>query len=236
MPIIDLGKLPEVERDDEARRLAWQQNQRPFDLTQGPLLRSTLLQLHADRYVLALTLHHIIADCWSMRVLFRELEALYNAYVAGAPAPLPALSIHYADYAHWQRQWLQGDALTSHLSYWKTQLADIPAGLELPTDWPRAALQTHRGARLVAVLAEPLTEALKVLSRQAGATLFMTLLAAFKTLLHRSTAQEHIVVGTPMAGRNRVELEGLIGCFLNTLVLHTDLSDDPTFREALHRV
>jgi amino acid adenylation domain-containing protein len=236
MPIIDLGKLPEVERDDEARRLAWQQNQRPFDLTQGPLLRSTLLQLHADRYVLALTLHHIIADGWSMRVLFRELEALYNAYVAGAPAPLPALSIHYADYAHWQRQWLQGDALTSHLSYWKTQLADIPAGLELPTDWPRAALQTHRGARLVAVLAEPLTEALKVLSRQAGATLFMTLLAAFKTLLHRSTAQEHIVVGTPMAGRNRVELEGLIGCFLNTLVLHTDLSDDPTFREALHRV
>ena len=232
LPIIDLSSRPVNERHSEALRLATEEALRPFDLSGGPLLRVTLLRLDQQEHVLLLTIHHIVSDGWSTAVLFRELSALYAAYSTGKPATLPELSIQYADFAAWQREWLQGEVLEEQLSYWKKQLAGAPARLELPTDRPRPAVQSFHGARQAMALPQGLTNGLKALSRQEGVTLFMTLLAAFQTLLHRHTGQEDIVVGSPIAGRNRAEIEGLIGFFVNTLVLRTDLSGDPTFSGA----
>ncbi len=212
--------------------LAQAEIQRPFDLTQGPLLRATLVRLADEEHVLLLTMHHIVSDGWSHGVFWRELAVLYDAFTTGQPSPLPALSIQYADFAHWQQQWLQGEVLDTQLAYWKQQLAGVST-LQLPTDHPRPAVQTFRGARHVLTLSPTLTQALKTLSQQHGVTLFMTLLAAFQTLLHRYTGQDDIAVGSLIANRNRVELEGLIGFFVNTLVLRTDLSGDPSFRELL---
>jgi amino acid adenylation domain-containing protein len=236
LPVLDLEPLAGDEQRDEVKRLVAEESSRPFDLARGPLMRAQLLRLGAREHVLLLTLHHIVADGWSLGVLTRELTALYAAYAAGEEPTLPDLPVQYADYAAWQRQWLQGAVLETQLSYWKTQLAEVPAVLDLPTDRPRPKVLSHRGAFGQFRLSRPLSDALRALSRQEGATLFMTLLAAFQTLLHRYSRQTDICVGTPIAGRRRVEVEGLIGFFLNTLVLRADLSDQPTFRQLLRRV
>jgi non-ribosomal peptide synthetase component F len=247
MPVIDLTSLPESGREAEARRIADEEAQRPFDLTQSPLLRATLLRLGPEDHILLLTMHHIASDRWSMGVLYRELGALYQSKIQGfkspgvpgdspEPPPLPPLPIQYADYAVWQREWLRGEVLEQQLTYWKQQLGDGPTALELPTDRPRSAAQTSRGASHSLLLSSSLTEAVKALSQREGVTLFMTLLAAFKTQLQRYTGQDDIVVGTNVANRNRVEIEGLIGFFINQLVLRTTLSGNPSFLELLRRV
>ncbi|MDY7076205.1 MAG: amino acid adenylation domain-containing protein [Chloroflexota bacterium] len=236
LPVVDLGGLPEAEREAEVRRLAAENAQQPFDLAQGPLLRVTLLRLERQEHVVLLNMHHIVSDGWSIGVLIQEVAALYESFAAGKPSPLPELPIQYVDYAHWQREWLQGEVLESQLAYWKQQLDGIPPLLELPADRPRPAVQTFRGTTLWFDLPRSLSEAIKTLSRQEEVSLFMTLLAALQTLLYRYTGQDDISVGTPIANRNRVEIAGLIGFFVNTLVLRTYLAGDPSFRELLGRV
>jgi hypothetical protein len=236
LAVTDLQQLPEAKREAEVRRLAGQEARRPFDLSQGPLLRATLLRLGEKDHVLLLTMHHIVSDGWSMGVLFREVSVLYEAFATGEPSPLSELPIQYADFAVWQRQWLQGEVLEKQLDYWRKQLEAAPPLLELLTDRPRPTIQAYRGARQALILPPSLTEALKALSLREEVTLFMMLLAGFKTLLYRYTGQGDIIVGSPIANRNRVEIEGLIGFFVNTLVLRTDLSENPTFRQLLRRV
>jgi amino acid adenylation domain-containing protein len=236
LPLLDLSTVGEAEREAEARRVATEESQRPFDLGTGPLLRASVLRLSEEEHVLLCTMHHIISDGWSMGVLIRELTTLYEGYSQGESSLLPELNIQYADYAHWQREWLQGEVLEKQLSYWKQQLAGAPAVLELPTDYPRPAVQTFRGAHQSLTLPAELTTGLKALTQQEGVTLFMTLLAAFQTLLSRYSGQDDIVVSTGIANRNRAETEPLIGFFVNTLVLRTDLSGEPTFAELLGRV
>ncbi|MBD2741475.1 non-ribosomal peptide synthetase [Coleofasciculus sp. FACHB-1120] len=234
LPVIDLRQLPPSEREAEVLRLATEEAQRPFDLTQLPLLRVTLLQLDEAENAVLLTLHHIIADGWSMGVLIREVAALYEAFCARKPSPLPELPIQYADYAVWQRQWLQGEVLEAKLDYWKQQLGHNPPQMKLPTKQPAAS--TFQAGIQSFELSPKLSGALNVLSRQEGVTLFMTLLAAFQTLLHRYTSQDDIIVGTDVANRTQVETELLIGFFVNILVLRTDMRGNPTFRELLKRV
>ncbi len=236
LPVIDLAAHADGEREVELQRILDAEARRPFDLSRDLMLRATLVRLGGNEHVLLLTLHHIAADGWSLDVLYRELANLYGALAQGLPISLPTLPIQYADYAVWQRQWLQGDVLEAQLAYWRQQLGDVRAALTLPTDRPRPAVQTFRGAHRTRILPRALRDALEVLSRREGVTLFMTLLAAFQTLLHRYTAQADIVVGAPIAGRTRVETEGLIGFFVNTLALRTDVSGNPTFREMLARV
>jgi len=236
LPVEDLRGLPEAEQEAEVERWATEEAQHPFDLAQGPLLRAALLRLDEEEHVLLLTMHHIVSDGWSMGVFNRELAALYEAFSAGKPSPLPELPLQYADFVVWQREWLQGEVLEEQVAYWRQHLGnDLPV-LELPIDRPRPVAQSFRGAHRSFVLSGDLTESLKALSRREGVTLFVTLLAAFKTLLYRYTGQEDTIVGSPIAGRNRSEIEGLIGFFVNTLVLRTDLSGAPTFRELLGRV
>jgi amino acid adenylation domain-containing protein len=229
--ITDLTSFAPAEREREAERLAVQEACLPFDLAGGPLLRLRLLRLSEEEHVLLVTMHHIVSDGWSMGVLVREVGLLYPALCAGAESPLEELAIQYADYAVWQREWLSGKVLDQQLGYWREQLAGAPAVLELPGDKVRPAAQSFRGSDQPFEISARLTAALKELSQREGVTLFMTLLAAFKALLYRYTAQADIVVGSPIAGRNFVETEDLIGFFVNTLVLRTDLSGDPTFRE-----
>ncbi|NET07737.1 MAG: amino acid adenylation domain-containing protein [Symploca sp. SIO2B6] len=236
MPILDWRQLRENERETEIQRLANEEAQQPFDLAKGPLLRVTLVHLDEEEYVALLTMHHIISDAWSMGILVRELSVLYEAFSTDRPSPLPELPIQYADFAAWQRQWLQGEVLDTQLSYWQKQLSGKIPVLQLPTDRPRPRVQTFRGARLSFSIPKSLTEELKALSQKEEVTLFMTLLAAFKILLYRYTFQEDILVGSPIANRNRTEVESLIGFFVNTLVLRTDLSGNPSFRELLARV
>jgi amino acid adenylation domain-containing protein len=236
IPVEDLCALPEAEREARAVQLATEEAQQPFDLTQVPLLRVRLLRLAEQDHVALITLHHIISDGWSMGVFIREITALYNARVQGQPSPLGPLPIQYADYAQWQRSWLQGEELDRQLGYWKDQLQHAPDLLSLPTDHPRPAMQSFRGTTVSCDLPGELSQALKDLSRQEGVTLFMTLLAAFQALLHRYTAEEDICVGTPIANRRMGELEGLIGFFVNTLVMRTDMSGEPSFRDLLLRV
>ncbi len=236
LPVEELSNLPDAEQ--QAAVLKWVQtnNQVPFDLTTGPLLRLALLRLAANEHLLLITMHHIISDARSMQILFEELSLLYDAAIQGNPAALPELPIQYADFAHWQQQTLQGEHAAQQLAYWKKHLAgDLPV-LELPRDKARPARQTFSGGSLSLTLDEPLCQALAKLSRESGVTLFMTLLAAFKTLLYRYTQEKDIIIGTPHAYRHRAELEGLIGFFINTLVLRTDLSANPTFCELLDRV
>lgn len=232
----DLSGLSKAEREGEVRRLLAEEARRPFDLSQDLMLRAGLLRLDEREHVFFLKFHHIAADGWSLGIFFHELTALYAAFSSGQPSPLADLSIQYADFAAWQRKWLQGDVLGEQLAYWKRQLEGAPPLLELPTDHPRPAVQTYRGAQECLVLDEGLSEALGQLGRQEGATPFMTLLAAFQTLLYRYSGQEDLVVGSPIAGRNRVETEELIGFFVNTLALRTDLAGNPTFQELLARV
>jgi amino acid adenylation domain-containing protein len=234
-PVVNLQDLLASEQEAEVRRLVIEEAQRPFNLARGPLLRITLLRLAEEEHVGLLTMHHIVSDGWSTGILIRELALLYEAFSCGRSSPLPELPIQYADFAHWQREWLQGEVLETQLGYWKRQLLDAPL-LELPTDHPRPAVQTFRGSHQSLLLPNTVGEGLKALSRQQGVTLFMTLLAAFKILLHRYSSQDDLIVGTPIANRNRLEIEGLIGFFVNSLVVRTDLSGNPTFRELLQRV
>jgi len=236
LPLVDLSELPEAGREAEARQLATEEAQRPFDLARGPLFRASLLRLNDKDHALLVTMHHIVSDGWSLSVFMRELTALYEAFSKHQPSPLAELPIQYADYAVWQREWLSGEVLREHLSYWKQQLAGAPTVLELPTDRPHPAVQSFRGAHQSLTVSKTVGEELKALSQHEGATLFMTMLAAFQILLSRYTNQEDIVVGSPIAGRNRAETEGLIGYFINMLALRTDLSGDPTFRKLLGRV
>jgi amino acid adenylation domain-containing protein len=231
----DLQHLPATERESEAQRLATAESRKPFELTRGPLIRAGLLRLAPQDCVLLLTLHHIIADGWSLVVLFREISALYAAFAEGRPSPLPALPIQFADYAAWQRRWLEGPVLQQQLAYWVRQLAGLPE-LVLPTDRPRPAIATFRGARRFFEIAEDILRRLEALGRQTGTTLFMVLLAAFQVLMGRYSGQEEFPIGAPIGNRTREETEGLIGFFVNTLVLRADLSGGPTFRALLARV
>ncbi|MCV3211987.1 amino acid adenylation domain-containing protein [Plectonema radiosum NIES-515] len=239
IPVIDLGltnasearSLPTVEQTTQVKRLVTEEAERPFDLATGPLLRVTILQLGENSYVLLVTMHHIISDGWSIEIFIQELSTLYQT-----SSPLPELPIQYADFAQWQRQWLSGEVLDSQLNYWKQQLAGAPALLELPTDRNRPAVQTGRGSSETFELSAELTQQIKHLSQLSGSTLFMTLLAAFSLLLSRYSHQEDIVVGSPIANRNRQEIEPVIGFFVNTLVLRTNLEGNPSFRQLLQRV
>jgi amino acid adenylation domain-containing protein/FkbH-like protein len=235
-PVTDLSGLPVAKREAEVRRLLDEELRRPFDLSQDLMLRAGLLRLDEQEHVFFLTLHHIATDGWSLGVLFRELTALYAAFNSGRPSPLAELPIQYADFAAWQREWLRGEVLAEQLGYWKSQIGGAPPVLELPTDRPRPAMQTYHGARKPLELDGRLAKELLHLGRKEDATLFMVLLAAFQTLLHRYSGQEDIVVGAPIAGRNRLETENLIGFFVNTLALRTDLSGNPAFRELMRRV
>jgi amino acid adenylation domain-containing protein len=233
---INLCQLDPEEQNTQVLSLATQEAQKPFDLAQDSLLRVTLLELNETEHVILLTMHHIISDGWSMEVLVRELAALYAAFSVGQPSPLATLPIQYADFAVWQRQWLQGEVLEAQLSYWKQQLGKTLPVLQLPTDFPRLRVQSFRGETASFTLSSDLSNKLKAIAKAEGATLFMILLAAFKVLLYRYTGQAEIIVGSPIANRNRAEVEGLIGFFVNTLVLRTDLSFNPTFQEVLRRV
>ena len=235
--VIDLRGLPERLREAEAQRLIAATILRPFDLSVGPLWRALLVRLAESEYVALLVVHHIVTDGWSMGLLMRELTTLYAAYAQGQPSPLPTLPIQYVDFALWQRQWLRGPARDRQLTYWKQQLQGLTP-LELPTDRPRPPVQTYRGATQTLNLARDLTDALAALSRSENVTLYMTLLAAFQALLHRYTGQTDIAVGTPIAGRNHSEIEHLIGFFINTLVMRTQLDGATglSFRELLRRV
>ncbi|MFG6107726.1 amino acid adenylation domain-containing protein [Leptothoe sp. EHU-05/26/07-4] len=219
-----------------AKAILKEESRKPFNLARGPLLRTLLLKLEDYSYILAITVHHIIADVWSTGVFVRELATLYPAYVQGKPSPLPELSIQYADFAEWQRQWLTGDVLAKQMNYWQSNLSDIPPLLNLPTDYPRPAVQTYTGDAEKFTLTAELTERLNQFSQQSGVTPFMTLLAAFSLLLSRYSQQKDIVVGSPIANRNRKEIEPLIGFFINTLALRVNLRDEPSFQSLLKRV
>ena len=239
LPVIDLAALPPARAAREARRWAAAEARRAFDLARGPLLRPTLVRETPDRHRLLLDLHHIVVDGWSLGILARELQRLYAAARGGTEAVLPALPVQYADYAVWQRAALSGGRLAALLAYWRGRLAPGPtplAPLDLPADRPRPAVQSFRGGRRQRALAADLSPALGRLARRQGATAFMTLLAAFFALLHRLTGEARIAVGSPVANRPRPELEGVVGLFLNTLVLDADLGDDPAFAALLDRV
>jgi len=236
LPIINLTRLPKDEWETEVSKLAAQEAQTPFDLTQGPLIRVCLLRLEPTEHVMLVTLHHIISDGWSIGILFQEVAALYEAFSLRKPSPLPELPIQYVDFACWQREWLQGEVLEKQLAYWKERLeGELPA-LALTTDHPRPAVQTFRGATRTFTVPDDLSAGLKALSKSESATLFMTLLAAYQLLLSRYTGVEDVIVGTDVANRNRLETEPLIGFFVNQLALRSNLGGDPTFRELLSRV
>ncbi|MFC9249754.1 condensation domain-containing protein, partial [Streptomyces sp. NPDC057136] len=232
-PVLDLSGS--VDPQGAAHDVVTKDAVTPFDLAQGPLVRAALVRLAPDDHILSLVIHHVVFDEWSDRVLQRELSVLYEAFRAGEPNPLPPLTFQYADVVAWQRQWLTGDVLDGQLEYWQGVLADVPT-LELPTDRPRPAVRSTDGAVCRFTVPAGTAEALRALSREHGATMFMTLLAAFDVLMGRYGGTDDVVVGTPVANRNRAETEDLIGFFVNTLVLRTDLSGDPTFAELLGRV
>jgi amino acid adenylation domain-containing protein len=234
--ITDLLCLSDAERAAEAQRLLVQGARYRFDLSRDQMLRADLLKLSEQEHILLLVTHHIASDGWSKALLFREFAALYDAFARGLSSPLPEVPLQYADFALFQRGLFQGGVLDEQLAYWKKKLAGAPAMIDLPLDHPRPPVQSYRGLRQALLIPRPLVDALRALSQKEGATLFMVLLAAFQTLLFRYTHQEDIVVGTPIAGRNRKDIEGIIGLFTNTLVMRTDFSNNPTFREMMKRV
>ncbi len=237
IPVIELQNLTETQREIEFSRLAAQEARRPFDLAQDRLLRLSLVRLAPEQHILLINIHHIVSDGWSNgNVLLREVLALYEAYSQNKPSPLPALPIQYADFACWQRDWLSGPRLDGQIAYWQKQLSGIPALLELPTDRPRPPIQTFAGSTHYFTLEADLLTQLKTLSQTVGATLFMTLQAGFAALLTRYSRQQTVVVGSPIANRNRKELEPLMGFFVNTLVLRTEFADLITGRELLAQV
>jgi amino acid adenylation domain-containing protein len=236
LEIIDLQHLDEAAREGEAKRIAAAQAQKIFVLAEGPLIRTLLLRLAKQKHVLLLLMHHIVFDGWSETVLLRELGVLYDAFTSGKATPLPEVPIHYADFAVWQQERLGEETFKKQLRYWERQLDGMPPALTLPTDYPRQKTLNYRGDRRTFVLSPVVAEQLKELSRRERVTLFMTLFATFQILLGRYARQDDVVVGVPIAGRTHAETEGLIGCFMNVLVMRTDLSGEPTFRELLGRV
>ncbi len=233
---IDLRSLSPKERERVIEQRTSLEVRQPFDLSNGPLLRATLLHLHDEEQLLLLTMHHIISDGWSLGVLYHELTTLYDTYTNEHSPTLPSLPIQYADFAQWQREQLQGERLEALVSYWQQRLAGAPQVLSLPTDYPRPTVQSFRGARQAFVLPAFLTETLKLLSRQQEVTLFMTLLTAFQILLYRYSSQDDILVGTPIANRTQTQTEDLIGFFVNTLIMRSQLSGTLSFRESLGQV
>ncbi|HEV2736721.1 MAG TPA: condensation domain-containing protein, partial [Longimicrobiaceae bacterium] len=236
LPVVELRGLAEGDRERELRRLVLEEGGRPFDLGRGPLLRALLVGLGEEEHALLVSQHHVVSDGWSIGVFDRELSALYGAFAAGRPSPLPEPPLQYADYAVWQHGWLSGDVLAGELAWWTGRLAGAPPLLELPTDRPRTALRGTRSGAVEMRVPGGVAAALRRLSGEEEATPFMTLLAAWQVLLARHTGQEEVVVGTPIAGRTRVELEGIVGFFVNTLAVRTGLPDGATFREVLRRV
>ncbi|MBA2677961.1 MAG: non-ribosomal peptide synthetase, partial [Ktedonobacteraceae bacterium] len=249
LPVVDLSGTScspddenEIAQDLALQRSIALEGQKAFDLQHGPLIRTTLVRLSTHEHVLLLTMHHIVSDIWSMRLLFHEVAVLYEAYATGKEAHLPELPIQYTDFASWQRQWLEKPAKEGRspqeiqLAYWQEQLAGVPPVLDLPTDHPRPVVQTFRGAHHVFTLPVSLSRQMQALSRQERVTPFMILLAAFQVLLARYSSQADIVVGTPVTNRTRTELENVIGCFVNTLVLRAQFSDRLTVRELLQQV
>lgn len=239
LPVVDLSHIEAAEREAEAHRLLAADARRPFDLANGPLIRASLYRLQDSEHILLVTLHHIITDGWSMGIFERELSALYEAFIKDEPSPLPELTVQYPDYALWHREWFQKEAYEPQLAYWKNVFKTEPPALELPADHPRPAIQAHsvfRGVKRRLKLSRELTRKLKALCQKEEATLFMLLLAAYQTLLHRYTGEDDIVVGSPIAGRCLAETEQLIGLFINALALRVDLAGDPSFSELIRRV
>ncbi len=236
LPLIDLSALSQDQREKQAQEIAKKEALKPFDLKNGPLFRVSLLRLAAADHIALFTMHHTVSDGWSVGVLVREISVFYDAFLKNSAAELPVLKIQYADYATWQRKLLSGPVYDNQLAYWKNQLDGIPPVLELPFDRPRPSTQSSRGANRSMLLAKELADKLQDLSRRENVTLFMTILAAFQSLLQRYSGQDDVVVGTPIAGRMHLELENLIGFFVNTLALRTNFSGSPTFRELLRQV
>jgi amino acid adenylation domain-containing protein len=236
LPLIDLSGQPRSEREAEVARVMQYQAETSFDLESGPLLRAMVLRLEEQEHLLLLTMHHIISDGWSLRVLVSEVSKLYDAFLVGHPAGLPELPIQYVDYTIWQRQWLEGPVLDEQLAYWTSQLQDAPATLDLPTDFPRPPVQSNKGRSERIELDADLARQLRKLAGRHGVTLFMTLLSAFKTLLYRYTGQQEIVVGSPVSGRTQAETEGLIGCFVNTVALRSRIESQLSFSELLQQI
>jgi amino acid adenylation domain-containing protein len=236
LPIVDISELPEERRESEMNRAAGEEATRPFDLARGPLLRSLLVKIGEQDHMLLVIMHHIVSDGWSTSIFLREMTTLYNAFCTGEQSPLASLPIQYVDFAVWQRNWLQGEILQTQLSYWQQQLGGKLPVLELPTDRPRPPVQTFAGAKQSIFIPRGLYDSLMELSKSEAVTLFMSLLAAFATLLYRYSGQDDIPIGTPVANRNRLEVEQLIGFFVNTLVLRTDMSGNPSFRRLLRQV
>jgi amino acid adenylation domain-containing protein len=234
--LADLQDLPLGEREGQARALAQEEARRPFDLANGPLLRACLLCLDEEEHVFVLTMHHIVSDGWSVGVLVREWALLYSAYAQGQASPLAPLAVQYADFAHWQREWLSGEVQARQLDYWRAQLHDAPALLNLPLDRPRPPVQSRRGASLPFTVPAATAAGLAALGKREQATLFMTLMAAFNVLLARYSGQDDICIGTPIANRNRAEIEPLIGCFVNTLVLRSKVDGQASFEQVLRQV
>lgn len=236
LPVIDLQEFAESKQQELVQKLAKQEAQCPFDISREPLLRVKLLRLCETKYVMLFTMHHIVSDAWSRGVIIRELAALYKSICSNQPSPLAELPIQYADFAAWQREWLQGEVLESQLSYWKKQLEGKLPVINLPTDKPSPDVQTFQGARRSLILPESLTKELKSFSQKQEVTLFTTLLAGFYILINWYTQQEDIIIGTDVANRNFAEIEGLIGFFINQLVLRTKVSDNSNFQEFLMQV
>ncbi len=236
LPLVDLSALGVAHQSAALGELAQREGHRGFDLSQAPLVRATLVRLDEQEHYLLLTLHHIISDGWSMAILHRELDALYASYGSGRGSELGELPIQYADYACWQREWLQGSVLEDQLGYWKSQLRGAPPTLDLPTDHPRGSHCSYDGGGVRRVLGSRVSEALKELSRVENVTLYMTLLSAFAVLLYRYSGESDVMIGSPIANRPRRETEALIGFFVNTLALRLDVSGEPSFRQLLSRV
>jgi acyl transferase domain-containing protein len=236
LSVSDFSDRPADEAEASAERLIASMARKPFDVSRGPLHRIALIRLSPADHIVVVVMHHLISDAWSMNLLFGELGAFYKSFIEARSFTPPELPIQYADYARWQRNWLEGETLQSMLAYWKQKLGGAPTLLRLPTNGSRPERRSFRGARHSFSLSPELSAKLSAMSREEGCTLYMTLLAAFKTLLFRLTGQDDIVIGAPIAGRNRPETENLIGCFINTLALRTDLSGNPRFRDLLHRV
>jgi amino acid adenylation domain-containing protein len=236
VPILNLADLPESEREREALRIASEEGKRPFDLTRGPLLRTVLLQVSRDQYILVLAMHHIITDGWSISILFRELAHCYEAYASGREPELPELPIQYVEYAQWQREYITGEVLAKQVQYWKNKLAGAQTILDLPTDLPRPTTHSWHGATEELIFESQVRASLKEFAQSEGATLFMVSMAAFQALLWRYTSQDSILVGTPTAARSQIEIENLVGFFVNTLVFRADFTPDVTFRDLVRQV